>query len=305
MRHLWVLKVAAPGGDNRVWGDVYYGAALAKELTKLGIEVITQYADRWNEEYEEAEVVLSFRGLQTYIPDRERCPHTVFIMWNISQPSMVCHSEYNLFDLVCVASNEYTQQLRRYLTVPCIPLLQCTDTDTFHPMPEITRNKRYLFVGNSRQVHRSSVIYAEKNGLPLDLYGLGWDILPEDFSIPVISEFVENDRLPELYAGSRICLNDHWDDMRRYGFINNRTFDILACGTPVLSDYLEELEKIFPKEVIMYQNEDQFRAGIEFMEEHYDTISERIQNAFDRIQKEYSFRSRAYSLVALCNALRK
>ena len=40
-------------------------------------------------------------------------------------------------------------------------------------------------------------------------------------------------------------LNDHWDTMRAWGFVSNRIFDVLACGTPVISDHLPEIEELF------------------------------------------------------------
>jgi hypothetical protein len=51
----------------------------------------------------------------------------------------------------------------------------------------------------------------------------------------VVSDYFPNEELGELYSRSRATLNDHWADMRAYGFVNNRIFDALACGLPVIS----------------------------------------------------------------------
>ena len=48
-------------------------------------------------------------------------------------------------------------------------------------------------------------------------------------------------------------------DMLEYQFINNRIFDALACGLPVISDRCRELEEIFPDAVLYY--DDDRRSG--------------------------------------------
>ena len=46
--------------------------------------------------------------------------------------------------------------------------------------------------------------------------------------------------------------------MLDYQFVNNRIFDALACGLPVISDYCEELKEIFPDAVLYYNNKEEF-----------------------------------------------
>ena len=53
--------------------------------------------------------------------------------------------------------------------------------------------------------------------------------------------FIENSQIPALYRSARVTLNDHWKDMLDYQFVNNRIFDALACGLPVISDCCDEL----------------------------------------------------------------
>ena len=63
---------------------------------------------------------------------------------------------------------------------------------------------------------------------------------------------MSNDVLPVVYASAGVLLNDHWDTMRAWGFVSNRLFDALACGTPVVSDHLPEIPTLFGTAVATY-----------------------------------------------------
>ena len=50
---------------------------------------------------------------------------------------------------------------------------------------------------------------------------------------------------PSVYSSAGVVLNDHWGTMRPWGFVSNRLFDVLACGTPVISDPMPGIEELF------------------------------------------------------------
>ena len=56
---------------------------------------------------------------------------------------------------------------------------------------------------------------------------------------------VANEDLPRFYASHMVLLNDHWDSMRNFGYVSNRTYDVLASGGELLSDHIPSVERIF------------------------------------------------------------
>jgi spore maturation protein CgeB len=48
--------------------------------------------------------------------------------------------------------------------------------------------------------------------------------------------------------------------MRAWGFVSNRLFDVLACGTAVISDPVERTDELFDGAVLEYQTPDELRA---------------------------------------------
>ena len=299
-RPIWVIKCPAPDSEKKVrWGDYAYAVALKRYLDRMGKYTVIDLYEDWNCE-EDADVVLVLRGREFYRPDRrnEKC---LYIMWNISHPEMVTEEEYQLYDVICVGSLHYAKELQKKITVPVVPLLQCTDTELFYPDQEAEkhRGKDYLFIGNSRNVARPCVLWAAKDKLPLKIWGAGWKAMLGPDKTMVQDVFIENSDIPALYRSARVTLNDHWKDMLDYQFVNNRIFDALACGLPVISDCCDELRDIFPDAVLYYSNQEEFRKCVAQLENDYDAIKARVDAQWPMIKEKYSFEARARELVEI------
>ena len=155
----------------------------------------------------------------------------------------------------------------------------------------------YIFIGNSRGVARRCVIWSAQNQLPLKIWGSGWKAMLGQNKGMVQDTSIENSQIPDLYRSAKATLNDHWKDMLDYQFINNRIFDALACGLPVISDYCEELKEIFPDAVLYYNNKEEFDDCIMQLETHYDEIKEKVAKQWPLIREQYSFEARARELL--------
>ena len=299
-RPIWVIKCPAPDSEKKVrWGDYAYAVALKRYLDRMGKYTVIDLYEDWNCE-EDADVVLVLRGREFYRPDRrsEKC---LYIMWNISHPEMVTEEEYQLYDVICVGSLHYAKELQKKITVPVVPLLQCTDTELFYPDQEAEkhRGKDYLFIGNSRNVARPCVLWAAKDKLPLKIWGAGWKAMLGTDKTMVQDVFIENSDIPALYRSAWVTLNDHWKDMLDYQFVNNRIFDALACGLPVISDCCDELRDIFPDAVLYYSNKEEFQKCVAQLENDYDAIKARVDAQWPMIKEKYSFEARAKELVEI------
>lgn len=230
------------------WGDWHLAEALARELSARGHPTRVRTADEWDDPAGyAADVAVHLRG-RSVAPRREGQVHVV---WNISHPEELTPEECDAADLVLVASRTFPDELRPRTTTPVGVLLQATDERRFRPLPPDPGHAHDVaFVGNSRFVERPVVRDAVAAGLRPAVHGANWDrfVDPE----LVVATHVPNEELPRVYASVRVLLNDHWEGMRRHGFVSNRVLDALACGACVVSDAHDELRAMFGDAVATY-----------------------------------------------------
>jgi hypothetical protein len=134
-------------------------------------------------------------------------------------------------------------------------------------------------------------------GVPVVVHGQGWtDLLPVD---AVSSKGIQNDELGASYAAAGVVLNDHWDDMRRDGFVSNRLMDAAASGTRVVSDSLPgvDLTAMFHGLVRTFEDEADVARLLAHRDELFPAAGGRAVAA-RRVAEEHSFDARAEVLLS-------
>lgn len=306
----WIIKNPAPWDRRlRKWGDYHFGRLLAQHLTRRGETVETQYHPYWDREAD-GEVVLVLRGKHPFIRRSGQHPGAVRVMWNISHPGDVSDAECESYDLIASASESQAQRLDARVSPPVVALHQCTDPDELdsagrEPLAGGSGGGRrgFIFVGNTRAALRPGVLWAIEYGLPLRIWGRGWAQWRQTQD-RVVADYYPNEYLGRLYTRSRATINDHWDDMKAHGFINNRVLDALACGLPVVSDWHEELARLFPEEVAYYRDRPEFEACMERLLLDYPRIQKRAESARIKVRRKFTFEQRAGELIGLVSGLR-
>lgn len=301
----WIIKNPAPLDSRlRKWGDYHFGRLLTKHLSRRGEVVETHYHAEWGRDAE-CDVVLVLRGKHPFHGTPGQHAGALQVLWNISHPSDVGDEECERYDLVAVASRPRALELEAKTATPIVALLQCTDPEELRAGERADGGPRrgFVFVGNTRATRRPSVLWAIEYGLPLRIWGRGWERW-EQTRQRVVADYYPNERLGCLYTHSRATLNDHWDDMRAHGFINNRVLDALACGLPVVSDWHDELARHFPDQVAYYRDQCEFEACMERLLLDYPGLQAAAASAYRAIRQGFTFEQRAAELIGLVDGLR-
>lgn len=306
-KEIWVIKAGFPNKPvKKLWSEYAFSNSLKKYLERLDICVFVESFDEWYEDDDTADVVVVLRGHKEYFPVRKN-QSCIYIMWNLSHPSTITDEEYNSYDMVCIGSEIYAEKIKNRLKVPVRVLPICADTEIFFPDPEEKKEKEYdwVFVGNSRYVKRKSVVWSIAHNIPLKIWGANWEkVLPESAGY-VVKENIPNDDLPKLYRNSKVTVDDHYEDMALYGFINTRIIEAIACGLPVISDYSVSLGRMFGDAVLLYRNENEFVEQTKKIFEDYDAVKKKIRELWPVIQDKYSFRIRAEQLRIFSTQIRE
>jgi glycosyltransferase involved in cell wall biosynthesis len=296
----WAIKIAAPDVvDRRGWGDHYFAVGLSEALRRRGQHVVVDGVKAWHRDGAYLDdVVLVLRGKKPYVPD----PHQVNLAWLISHPEWVKPHEFASFDRVLVASSQYTDVLAKAYGDRVETMLQCTDPAYFRPgEADPVRVHDVLFVGNSRGVERPTVRDAIQAGLDVAVYGRGWEeILPAGV---IKGTYVPNSELAATYRAAGVVLNDHWDDMRRNGFLSNRLFDLAACGAKVVSDEVPGLHDVFGSVIATYSTPNEIAETVRDQTKDDDQRLAARAALSEQVRSEHSFDARAGRLIGLVESI--
>jgi hypothetical protein len=292
----WVITTAAPSAKVAArWGDWHLAEGLAHALRRLGEAVDVQPHDRAGSlAARSADVHLVMRGLA---PVR-RSSGQRHILWVISHPECLALEDCDAADLVLVASTRFAEHLRRRTSTPVEVFLQATDHERFRPGPTGRLHEHSVtVVGKTRGVMRPIVRDALATGIRPAIYGGGWRGLV-DPSL-VVADHVDNDVLPVVYRSAGVVLNDHWDTMRAWGFVSNRLFDVLACGTPVISDHVPEIDELFGGAVATYSSPADLGNQIRAALADPATAREVATGGRAIVLAQHTFDHRAHQLLSL------
>ena len=290
------IKNPAPDDDSQQrWGDFHFGNALKRSLALKGIAVSQDFRPNWSVDHGE-DVVLVLRGLSQFRPAKTKFN----IIWIISHPAMVTSEELDAYDLVLTASAFHRSMLCEITRTPVEVARQCTDFGQMHLRrqtlsEEAKVREGIVYVANSRGQRREMARWIEETNIDVRVFGRAW----EKFGVGhlVEKEYIANADLPELYRSAHLCLNDHWKDMRAFGFINNRVFDSLACGLPVLTDSFPEIRKLFGDALLYAHNAEEFKERIVFCRSNYAEVLGRTREKWNEIGNLYSFDARCDEIV--------
>ncbi len=217
--------------ERKVWGDYWLKENLLREFEKSGYPVGGRGAG----------IVLHLFGEPINISSG-----TYNILWIHSHPDRINSEILAGYDKIYCISPSFTEKILK-MGFDAETLMLPTN------MAPLVREKKYdiVFVGNTRNGRPRKVIRDLGDCThKVKIWGWGWKgLIPDDW---YGGEYYENGRLNELYASSKIVLNDHHEDMQREGFLNPRVLDVLASGGFVISDRVKGMEEIFGDSVPVY-----------------------------------------------------
>lgn len=292
----WGIKYAAVGGvKGDSWGDTAFVESLKEAVKRTGGAVNT-YRHGANLDYDHApdDINLVIRGLDRVAP----IPGQVNVLWVISHPEAITKNELMGFDLVYAASEPWALRMSSKFGIDVRVLLQATDVTRFNVEgPLLVPSRPPVFVGSVHPGRRRNVVEtAFGSGIPIEVIGKGWrDRLPSNI---LRADYVENSDLCSIYRSASRVLADHWIGMAEEGFIQNRVFDAVACGSRVISDFVPGIEEKFGGAVRVYRDSEELRYLCSEAANKEFPSDEELLGLAEKCRLEHSFDQRVKVIKA-------
>jgi hypothetical protein len=279
------INICTPISANQVWGDTFYAQNLANELLKFDIQSTIRFIDEWNDSTHNYDATLTITGKGKFQVRNHDIPN---LCWVISHPECRRIEELEQFDFTWIASENFTKLVQQDLNnVDFLP--QCTNFEfEKNPKPEID----VLFIGNNYYDNfnrRKIVDDFIKSGVDCNFKVIGKDWQKGLDPKYILTDFVNVDKLANYYRKAKIVLNDHHALMKRYGFINNRTYDLGKIKIYQISDKVEGLNKLA---VTTYETPDELKSKIESALNSEQLRLRNVEISY-RLMKDFTFKKRA------------
>ncbi len=230
---------------------------------------------------------------------RERSPLTRIGTWFVEDPTTEAGSWWaSIAPIVdvffSIEDGSFLDGVRerggnaRWLPMAC-------DESSFSPPPPGSARRGVHFVGVPRP---SRVALFEEwvgRGLPLTLHGPGWSEIPSLAGHAGIREWVNDEQAVEIYRSS-LVVADLYDD-RPGGYVNPRTFSMMAAGALVVSEHRSDMERLFEPGHVETCPAEEMGERLERLLADPAAVAARGQEAADAVRSRHTFRHRAAEIV--------
>ncbi len=147
------------------------------------------------------------------------------------------------------------------------------------------------------QMYRMSGVKKLANFYPTIYGDPNWDNLL-DSRYRIEREVMYYDNLPQVYNTSRINFNMTSRQMKNA--VNQRVFDVPACGKFLLTDYKQQLEEIFDtngEEVVFFTDVEEVPELVRFYLDNEPVRERYAQNAYRRVTSNETYRHRLTKMI--------
>jgi GT2 family glycosyltransferase len=297
----WSIRIAAPSGrSGSRWGDTMVARAIRDELGSHGVVARITTIEDWGSGFDAtADVTVHLKGRGVAPTADGQCN----VVWVMSHPSELAPDELHRADLVLAGSLMLEERLARLTSTPVHVLPQAADVRGLLAAPTgVAPASRVLFIGNTRSAPRPVVLGALGSGLPVTLVGSGWERYAGEGQ--VLRRSVPSEELGDWYRSAEVVLNDHWDDMARWGLVSNRVFDALACGACVVSDEVPGMAELLDDAVVTVSDPAELGPTVRALLDDPDARAERAERGRRAVLAAHTWEHRAAELVRLVDAVR-
>ena len=116
-------------------------------------------------------------------------------------------------------------------------------------------------------------------------------------SIRILDAVEYHKCVPVVYSSAKINLNISSHQL--VTSLNQRAFDVPACGAFLLTDFKEDATRLFSPgdDIVIYRDLDDLKTNVDYFLEHEDERMDIAARARERVLREHTYAHRAASII--------
>lgn len=201
---------------------------------------------------------------------------------------------FKLFDLYLASSALEATSIQEQAGVPCHVLRIATNPERFaNGTADPDLSSDYCFTGTYWGMDRLFGDQLDPALLPyrFGLYGGNWE------NHPRLSAYTRGSiayaRLPDVYASTRVVIDDSNPGTRTSASVNSRVFDALAAGALVITNGISGAQETFKGQLPTYENARDLHAALNQFLGNEDARQAALQPLRQQLLEEHTYDVRA------------
>lgn len=299
---LKVAFVVTESGEDVSAGDYFTALELGEGLKKLGwnISFLSRMGhENWYEVKEDVDILISM--LDVYDPRKIKCSNKslIKIAWLRNWfERWVSHPGFSNYDIVFASSKTACDYVKKKSGVEALLLPIATNLARFNG--DISQNKGYLsdycFTGSYWNDPREIIEMLDPDSLPYKfrLYGKNWDKI--DKFKDYYQGFVNYSNLPEVYASTKIVIDDANRVTKSYGAVNSRVYDALASGALVLTNGEIGAKETFKGNLPVFKSKEELNNLIKYYMANKNDRIAKVKELQKFVLENHTYENRANTL---------
>ena len=299
---LKIAFIVTEEGETASAGDYFTAIEFGEFLKKLGwhISFIPHHGQGyWYHIPDDVDVVISL--LDRYDPNRIKSlnqslikiawPRNWFDRW-------VSHPSFKKYDMVFAPSKTAQEYINKFSNKKPILLPLATNPKRFNE--NIPQNQKYLcdycFTGSYWNDPRDIIEMLEPDNIPykFNLYGKNWDKIPKFKKY--YHGFIPYSKLPEVYASTKIVIDDANRATKKYGSVNSRVYDALACGALVITNGKKGALETFKGKLPVFNSNKELNYQLVYYLSNEDERRAKIKELQEFVLEKHTYANRAETL---------
>lgn len=296
---LKVAMVVTEVGEDASAGDYFTASELAERLKDFGWEVTFQIRrgpGNWYQVEDDVDVLISF--LEAYDPGKIMCGNEslIKVAWArnwferwVNNPSI------KKFDLIFASSLTAGNFITEKTGMKTFLLPIATNPHRFNDYVKAREEYQsdYTFTGSYWDDPRDIVEMLNPDSMPYSfkLYGKNWEAF--DKFKNYYHGFLNYSNLPEVYASTKIVIDDVNRGAKSFGAVNSRVYDALATGALVITNGAVGAEETFNGQLPVWRSKEELNSLLEFYLNHEDARKEKVRQLQDFVLKNHVYENRA------------